>query len=122
MPPLDKIESLTDQKEIQMNHENDTPQYLYKIVSPDDWQDSVRKNQVVASQLDSTFIHLSTENQLAHVAQKFWKGKNYIILKLDPIKLKGHLVYETNPGGTTQYYHLYEGKIPLDAVIDSRYQ
>jgi uncharacterized protein (DUF952 family) len=119
MQSSEKSVNLTYQKEIQMNHENHTPQYLYKIVSPEEWQDSLLKNQVVASPLDKNFIHLATENQVAHVAQKFWKGKSYIILKLDSKRITGRLIYETNPGGTTQYYHLYEGKIPLDAVVDT---
>jgi uncharacterized protein (DUF952 family) len=117
MQPSEKIENLTGQKEMQMNHENHTPQYLYKIVSPEEWQDSLLKNQVVTSPLDKNFIHLATENQLAHVVQKFWNDKSHIILKLDSKKMTGRLIYETNPGGTTQYYHLYEGKIPLDAVV-----
>lgn len=114
----EKIENLNHQKKNQMNYDVHAPQYLYKILSPEDWQDSLLKNQVVISPLDTNFIHLATENQLAHVAQKFWKDKSYMILKLDPKKLEGRLIYETNPGGTTQYYHLYEGKIPLDAVIE----
>ena len=102
-----------------MNHENHTPHYLYKIVSPEDWQESLRRNQVVASPIDVYFIHLATESQLAHVAQKFWSGKSYMILKLDSKKITGRLAYETNPGGTTQYYHLYEGMIPLYAVVET---
>lgn len=110
--------NLINQKEIQMNHENHTPQYLYKIVSPEEWQDSLLTNEVVRLPLDKNFIHLAMENQIDHVAQKFWNGKRYIVLKLDPKKMVGRLVYETNTGGTTRYYHLYDGKIPLDAVID----
>lgn len=101
-----------------MNQENQPPQYLYKIVSPEDWQESLLNMQIVASPLDLHFIHLATESQLAHVTQKFWHGKNYIILKLDTKKMKGRLAYETNPGGTTHYYHLYDGEIPVDAVVE----
>jgi uncharacterized protein (DUF952 family) len=99
----EKSKNLTEQKEIQMNHENQTPQYLYKIVSPEEWQESLLKKQVVPSLLDKDFFHLATENQLPHIAQKFWNGKNYMILKLDSKKLMGRLVYETNPGGTNLY-------------------
>lgn len=102
----------------QMTQEKTTPQYLYKVISVEGWQDSQQQNQVINSTLDDKFIHLATESQLPHVKQRFWSGKRYFVLKLDPNKLKGRLVFETNPGGTTQYYHLYEGIIPLDAVID----
>jgi hypothetical protein len=35
LQPSENIENVVDQKEIQMNHENQIPQYLYKIVSLD---------------------------------------------------------------------------------------
>jgi hypothetical protein len=35
---------------------------------------------------------------------------------VDASKLAGRLVKERNPGGTTEYYHLYEGSIPTSAV------
>ncbi|MEI8124498.1 MAG: DUF952 domain-containing protein [Parachlamydiaceae bacterium] len=113
----DEIETFPKQKEKMMQDRSFIPQYLYKIVSPEDWEASRLKNEVVISQIDTDFIHLATENQIPHVAEKFWNGKPYTILKLDSKKLRGRLVYETNPGGNTQYYHLYEGRIPLDAVV-----
>jgi len=117
MQPFEKIENL--KKEMQMDDVNPVPEYLYKIASLEEWQESLRQKQVALSPLDKDFIHLATKEQVAHVLQKFWSNKSYKILKLDSRKLIGRLVYETNPGGTTQYYHLYQGKIPLDAVIDS---
>ncbi len=70
--------------------------------------------------MDKEFIHLAKEDQVDGVISKFWNNKNPIILKLDSSKIVGKLVYETNPGGTTKYYHLYEGQIPLIAVIEAR--
>ncbi len=96
---------------------NHTPHYLYKIVSPEEWQESLLDGEVVCSFIDNDFIHLATEDQLDHVAQKFWKGKSYLILKLDTGLLSGRLVYEANPGGSNRYYHLYDGKIELNAVV-----
>lgn len=93
--------------------------YLYKIISPEQWQESLLHNQVVSSALDKDFIHLATEEQLNHVAQKFWNAKEHVILKLNPKMLKGRLIFETNPGGTTLFYHLYDGIIPLEAVLDT---
>lgn len=99
-----------------------TPEYLYKVVSPEDWQESQNKKTVVLTPMDSEFIHLSKEDQINHVVNKFWVNKQPVILKLQTKKLIGRLVYETNPGGTTRYYHLYEGSIPLDAVVDEKGQ
>lgn len=102
----------------QMTHEKTTPEYLYKVISVEGWQESQQQDHVVNSAIDDKFIHLATEKQLPHVTHKFWHGKKFFILKLDPKKMKGRLVFEVNPGGTIHYYHLYEGIIPLDAVID----
>ena len=102
-----------------MEKENSTPKFLYKIISPEQWQESLRKNQVVTSPIDKDFIHLAKEEQVNQVVQKFWNHMDHVILKLDTTRLKGRLIYETNPGGTTKYYHLYEGNIPLEAVVDA---
>lgn len=96
----------------------ENPQVLYKIISEEQWQESQKDQKLCLSQMDQEFIHLATESQVTHVVQKFWKDKSYIKLTLDPKKLQGRLVYETNPGGSTKYYHLYEGCIPLSAVIE----
>lgn len=106
-------------KMIPANKENSAPRYLYRIVSPEEWQKSKEQRVLETTPFDKNFIHLATKDQLPHIAQKFWNNKDYIILTLDTKKLIGHLVYETNPGGTTFYYHLYEGSIPLDAVLDA---
>lgn len=98
--------------------QHSTPEYLYKIVSLEEWQKSLLHNEIALSSMDKEFIHLAKEEQVVHVAQKFWGNMDYIVLKLASKKLVGRLVYETNPGGSTQYYHLYEGNIPLDAVVE----
>lgn len=95
-----------------------TPEYLYKIISHEKWQKSLLQNEVVRSSIDKEFIHLANEDQVNHVVQKFWNNTDYILLKLASKKLVGRLIYETNPGGSRQYYHLYEGTIPLEAVVD----
>lgn len=100
-----------------MEYTHNAPEYLYRIVSPAQWQASQLANHVATSPLDQDFIHLATEHQLSHIAHKFWKDKDYVVLTLDSKKLIGHLVYEANPGGTTKYYHLYAGEIPLEAVV-----
>lgn len=95
-----------------------SPPYLYRIVSMEQWEESQKLNRIPRTSIDSEFFHLMTEEQTPDVVNKYWNQKDHIVLKLDPQKLKGRLVKENNPGGTAQYYHLYEGEIPLDAVIE----
>lgn len=94
------------------------PEYLYKVMSSADWAKSQDQGFVVLSAIDQAFIHLSMEEQLRHVIEKYFRGKDIAILKLESDKLKGRLVKEKNPGGSNEYYHLYEGKIPLDSVVE----
>jgi uncharacterized protein (DUF952 family) len=111
------LEEYTEYQEIKMIPSS-TPEYLYKIISPEQWQKSLLLNRLETSSMDADFIHLAKEEQVANVVEKFWNNMDHIVLKLTSNKLIGRLVYETNPGGSTYYYHLYEGNIPLEAVVD----
>lgn len=93
-----------------------TPEYLYKIISPENWNQSKETLQLDAA--DNAFIHLSREDQLDRILSKYWTDTPAIVLKLETKKLQGRLVLETNPGGTSKYYHLYEGSIPKNAVVE----
>lgn len=97
------------------------PQYLYKVVSCHNWVESQGRPVLKLTDMDADFIHLAAENQLEHVITKFWSTVDeFVILKLETAKLKGRLEYEANPGGTTQYYHLYNGTIPREAVVEAK--
>lgn len=95
------------------------PEYLYKIISRKQWEESKGTNQIILSAMDRDFIHLAKKDQLPRILQKFWNNSDSIILKLVVKDLEGRLAYETNPGGTTKFYHLYDGNIPLEAVKDA---
>ncbi len=105
-------------KMVEQSQIQEQPEFLYKIVSSEDWQKSLSQKEIVNSAMDKDFIHLATEEQLPRIAEKFWKDKDYIILKLITNKLVGRLIYEANPNGATKFYHLYEGTIPLKSVVD----
>lgn len=94
------------------------PQYLYKIVSLQQWEKSQEQNQLILSETDRDFIHLAKQDQIGRVVKKFWNHDPHVILKLNSSKLNGSLIYETNPSGTTKFYHLYDGSIPIDAIDD----
>jgi len=94
------------------------PHHLYKIVSKENWEESLLRGELVLPAFDQPFIHLAKEDQVVHVAEKFWAGMEYVVVKIESEGMVGRLVYEANPGGSTKYYHLYEGTIPLDAVVE----
>lgn len=114
MSSTPEIESKT-----RMNEQIAPPEYLFKILSKENWEASKERPCLILSSEDDAFIHLATEGQLKGILDKFWsKGPEYRILKLGTCRLIGRLVYEANPGGSNKYYHLYEGNIPADAVIE----
>jgi len=101
--------------------EESVPRYLYKVLSVENWKASQATPALQLSEEDRDFIHLAKEDQLERIISKYWANvPEYVILKLDPSKLPGRLVYEANPGGSNKYYHLYEGSIPRQAVIDAK--
>ncbi|MBS0619842.1 MAG: DUF952 domain-containing protein [Verrucomicrobia bacterium] len=95
-----------------------TPPYLYKIVSTQQWEKSKELGYILPAPTDAECIHLATQDQLPHVLEKYWNEQEYLILKVETKSLTGNLIYETNPGGQTKYYHLYQGMIPLDSVAE----
>jgi len=93
--------------------------FLYKVISEKNWQESQNAKILLLDPMDKEFIHLAMESQLDRIISKFWgEGPKYIVLKLDVNLLQGNLVLEANPGGTHQYYHLYDGSIPLKSVLE----
>lgn len=97
------------------------PKYLYKITTMDNWCESQGRSVLKLLIIDDDFIHLATEDQIGHVLKKFWSNYcDVVLLKLETAKLQGRLEYEVNPGGTNKYYHLYNGSIPREAVVESK--
>lgn len=100
--------------------EEPVPQYLYKAVSIENWDES--QSDVRLSGNDQKFVHFARTDQLNRILTKYWgEASEYMILKVETAKLPGKLVYESNPGGAAKYYHLYDGSIPMDAVAETKH-
>lgn len=91
---------------------------LYKVTTKALWEASGDTLQL--AEMDTAFVHLAEEHDIERITTKFFTAESdVVILTLDPTQLIGHLVKERNPGGSREYYHLYEGSIPLRAVVAS---
>lgn len=100
--------------------DKDLPKYLFKILSIENWKSSDASKVKLAAE-DDSFIHLSRDDQLDKIIDKFWANvQQFVVLKIDSSKLPGKLVFETNPGGLNKYYHLYGGWIPLSSILETR--
>jgi len=94
--------------------------YLYKVISLQNWEASQSQPFIKLTGDDLDFIHFSTQDQLKRITGKYWSDvAKYIILKVDMKQVPGKLVYEANPGGTNKYYHLYDGCIPSNAIVET---
>lgn len=103
----------------ELKMEQHTPQYLYKILSLENWELSQNQKSIHLSSDDMEFIHFSTHDQLDRIIHKYWKHeKKFVILKIESSKLLGKLVFESNPGGSNKYFHLYHGSIPVTSVVN----
>jgi uncharacterized protein (DUF952 family) len=115
----ESCEGSSQQEKVGLTQMEEKPTYLYKVLSMDDWAKS--SETVHLSCMDADFIHLSTEDQLDKIIEKYWAGvPEYVVLKIETVKLTGKLVLEANPGGTNKYYHLYNGFIPWNAIVESK--
>jgi peptide deformylase len=108
-------------EEIKMGKMNQSPKYIYKILSLRNWQATQNSKAIQLSAEDDAFVHFSTEDQLEKIIGKYWAdAPQVVILKIDSNKLEGELAFERNAGGTTKYYHLYNGFIPFNSIVESR--
>ncbi|QKZ11533.1 DUF952 domain-containing protein [Spirosoma sp. KUDC1026] len=91
--------------------------FIYHVVPVNDWAAS--ENQPVytaASFLVEGFIHLSEKEQVAGVLERYYKGRqDLLLLQIAPDRLTAELKYE--PATNAEYFpHLY-GPINKDAVM-----
>lgn len=98
----------------------ENPEFLYKVIDLDEWNNLSPKADIPKGPLDTNFIHLATSEQLPRIIEKFWKSKETKSLKLKTIELEkiGKLVFESNKPGGNKYYHLYtDSLIPQSALV-----
>ena len=98
---------------------------ILHITSRAEWVDAQTHGEYIAPSLSTEgFIHCSTEKQVLHVANAFYRGRNdLVLLKLDESKLKPDLKWEPPAGppalGISEsdlFPHIF-GPINLTAVV-----
>lgn len=115
---VQEVKCILKERDMTFNNQSHaTVEFLYKIVSKEDWQASQGLTHLLLPSFDDEFIHLATQEQLPGVIRKFWAdSKGFFVLKVAYKELIGRCVLESNPGGTNKYYHLYDGAIPLSSI------
>jgi uncharacterized protein (DUF952 family) len=73
---------------------------ILHITSRAEWVEAQARGEYIAPSLQTEgFIHCSTENQVLHVANAFYRGRNdLVLLNIDETKLKPELKWEPPAG------------------------
>jgi len=97
---------------------------ILHITSKAEWLEAQQRGNYIAPSLHTEgFIHCSTEKQVLHVANAFYRGrKDLVLLKLDETRLKPEIKWEPPAGlpapgiaGSDKFPHIF-GDINLSAV------
>lgn len=88
-------------------------QALYKIFSPEDFNEKTKEINLSKLDKKSGFIHLSFGHQVENTINKFFKDTDFILAKIDSNELEENgsvLKIEANKNGGDKYPHLYNLK------------
>ena len=98
---------------------------IYHVASAADWARAQRDGEYTTSTRGRTldeegFIHASAAEQVAPVANLFYKGlPGLIVLVIDPDRVRPEIRYERVPGSDAPFPHIY-GPLNADAVVATR--
>jgi len=99
--------------------------FIYHIAAAADWEQARRDGQYTMSTRGLTlaeqgYIHASTAEQVAQVANAYYRGvPDLLLLVIDPERVGPEIRYEAVPGQDLPYPHIY-GPLNADAVVQAR--
>ena len=97
---------------------------IFHITSKSEWKEAQQRGEYIAPSLGTEgFIHCSTEKQVLHVANAFYRGQNdLVLLELDEEKIGPEIKWEPPTGApamgisdSDKFPHIF-GPINLTAV------
>jgi uncharacterized protein (DUF952 family) len=98
---------------------------IYHIATAADWAQAQAAGQYTTSTLGRTlaeegFIHASTAEQVAPVANMLYQGRrDLVLLVLDTDRVRPEIRFEPVPGWDEPFPHIY-GPLNTDAVVQTR--
>lgn len=101
-----------------------SPRRIFHLARRAAWYDALESGHYIQSTIDRTldeegYIHASTAAQVARTADKYYRGRDDIVLlTIDTLRLDVDVVYENTSGGTELFPHLY-GPLSTDAVVSA---
>lgn len=91
---------------------------IYHVTTKIAWQEAKQKGSYEHISLENEgFIHNCSRAQLAGVLDRYYKGRNdLLLLHIDESLLKAELKYELAPSVNEEFPHIF-GPINIDAVV-----
>lgn len=92
--------------------------FIYHITTLDQWGKAQEKGVYAADSLATEgFIHCSTEDQVAGVLERYYKGQTGLVkLTIDRSKVERPLIFEL-AGSINEVFPHIHGPLNLDAVV-----
>ena len=89
---------------------------IHHLASLADWETQSEGRYAPAGLPAEGFVHLCTAEQLAGVVERYYRGRDdLLLLTVQTERLDAPLVWEDNTGSGEDFPHLY-GPLNLDAV------
>jgi len=91
---------------------------IYHVLHKADWEKALAQGSYRAASLATEgFIHASKAEQVAGVLDRYFKGKNdLLVLHIDEHKLNSPFTYEFSSSVNEEFPHIF-GPMNLDAVL-----
>jgi glutathione S-transferase len=99
--------------------------FIYHIATASDWAQAQADGKYTTSTRGKTlaeqgFIHGSTADQVAPVANMIYKGlPDLLVLVIDADRVRPEIRFEQVPGWDEPFPHIY-GPLNADAVVETR--
>jgi uncharacterized protein (DUF952 family) len=92
---------------------------IYHLASLEDWERRTSEHYEPAGLASEGFIHLCTSEQLAGVVERYYQGRDDLILvTVDASRFGDDLAWEDLTGSGERFPHVY-GPLNLSAVVSS---
>ena len=92
---------------------------IYHVTTKSEWAMAMSIGKYEAPSLHTEgFIHLSKQDQVAGVLDRYYKGVNdLVLLHIDKTLLTAELKYELSPSVNQEFPHLF-GALNIEAVVN----
>ena len=92
---------------------------IFHVTDKESWDKAMLNDSYINPSLElEGFIHMSTQNQVAGVLERYFKNRtNLLLLHVDEQLVKAEIRYELSPSLQEEFPHIY-GAINLDAVVN----